>query len=313
MKAVCVDHGALGHVAIADVPEPQPDSHEALVRVQAVSLNRGEVRRAEAGQPGMRIGWDLAGVVEQPAQDGSGPKAGARVVGFSKAMRGWAQRCAVPAQALAELPAGVACEDAATLPVAGLTALYGLERGERLLGSRVLVTGASGGTGLFACTLAALMGAHVVAHVRRKEQEPLVRDAGAHEVVAHPQGEGVERHGPYRLIFDGVGGALLSRLAPLLDADGRCVVYGVTAGQEATLAIRTLMTTGRGRIEGFHLYRESELEPAGRGLARLLSLLADGRLRTHIEVREDWQAVGRVAEALIARRYLGKAVLTVGA
>jgi NADPH:quinone reductase-like Zn-dependent oxidoreductase len=312
MKAVCVDHKAPGHLTIGEAPEPQPDSHQAIVRVQAVSLNRGELRRAEGGEAGMRIGWDLAGTIDQAAADGSGPPAGTRVVGFSKAMRGWAERCAVPTRELAPIPDGVSLEDAATLPVAGLTALYGLERGERLLASPVLVTGASGGTGLFAVTLAARMGARVVAHVRRADQEALVREAGAHEVVVHPEGEGVERHGPYRLILDGVGGALLTRLMPLLMEDGRCVIYGVTAGPEAALAIRPLMVTGRGRVEGFFLYREAEVEPASRGLARLLALLADGRLRTRIEVHEDWSQVGPVAERLIGRKFSGKAVLTLG-
>ncbi|NIP72584.1 MAG: alcohol dehydrogenase, partial [Gammaproteobacteria bacterium] len=93
-----------------------------------------------------------------------------RVVGFSRAMQGWAELCALPTHELAPVPDAVSLEDAATLPVAGLTALYGLERGERLLASPVLITGATGGTGLFACALANLMGAHVVAHVRREEQ-----------------------------------------------------------------------------------------------------------------------------------------------
>jgi NADPH:quinone reductase len=59
-----------------------PDAPKALVRVAAVSLNRGEVRRAESSEPGFRPGWDLAGTVERAAADGSGPQEGSRVVGF---------------------------------------------------------------------------------------------------------------------------------------------------------------------------------------------------------------------------------------
>jgi NADPH:quinone reductase len=312
MKAVCVDHSAPGHLRLGEAPEPQPDSNEAVLRVHAVSLNRGEVRRAESAPAGRAIGWDVAGVVEQPARDGSGPPAGTRVVGISGAMRGWAERCALPTRDLAALPDAVAFEEASTLPVAGLTALYGLERGERLLGSRVLITGASGGAGWFGCALARLMGATVVAHLRRPEHEALVREAGAHHVVVHPEGAGLEAHGPYRLIFDGVGGPLLSRLLTLLEGDGRCILYGTTAGTEASLPIRAMMDTGRGRVEGMRLFRDAEAEAAGKGLARLAALLADGRLHTPISQREDWSRVGQVAEALIQRRYPGKAVLTLG-
>ena len=150
------------------------------MRVAAVSLNRGEVRRAEASEPGFRPGWDLAGTVERAAGDGSGPQEGARVVGFLPS-GAWAELAPVPTNALAELPEGVSFAEAATLPVAGLTALYALEEGGQLLGRSVLVTGASGGAGLFALQLARMSGAHVVALVRRQEHEDLVREAGAHD------------------------------------------------------------------------------------------------------------------------------------
>ena len=85
---------------------------------------------------------------------------------------------------LAELPDAVSFAQATTLPIAGLTALYTLERGGPLLGRRVLVTGASGGVGLFACQLARLGGAaRVVGVVRSAEHEAVVREAGADEVI----------------------------------------------------------------------------------------------------------------------------------
>ena len=96
MKAVLVDPDSPARLAIGDAPEPQPDSNQAVVRVSTVSLNRGEVRRAQTLQAGTPLGWDLAGVVEQAAHNGTGPTAGERVVGFSRALTGWAQLCAVP-------------------------------------------------------------------------------------------------------------------------------------------------------------------------------------------------------------------------
>ena len=80
--AVVIDPDAPGRLVIRAVPEPVPHPGEAIVRVRALSLNRGEVRRSTMAAAGWRPGWDLAGVVERAAADGLGPEVGARVVGF---------------------------------------------------------------------------------------------------------------------------------------------------------------------------------------------------------------------------------------
>jgi NADPH2:quinone reductase len=308
MRAVVVDPESKANLSLAEVGEPEPGPSESLVRVAAVSLNRGEVRRAEAAEPGFRPGWDLAGTVERSAPDG--PAEGTRVVGFLPS-GAWGELVAVPTNALAELPDGVSFEEAATLPVAGLTALYALEMGGNLLGKDVLITGASGGAGQFALQLARMAGARVVALVRRPEHEELAREAGAHEVVADEGGTAASEHGPYHLILESVGGEVLGNALSMLAPEGTCVSFGVSGGPEVTFNTQELYLTGGAKLYGFILFHEVTARPASAGLARLVRLIHEDRLKPRIEVEAPWTEVGDVAARLIDRGYTGKAVLRV--
>src|SRR3954451_4723449 len=102
------------HLELGEAPEPKAHSGEALVEVKAFSLNRGEVRRLPRTADGTVIGWDVAGIVREAAADGSGPPAGARVVGLVNP-GAWAELAAVSTAWLAELPAGTSFAQAATL------------------------------------------------------------------------------------------------------------------------------------------------------------------------------------------------------
>src|SRR5262245_43211894 len=307
-RAVVVDPAAPGRLVIASVPDPTPDRGEAVVRVRAISLNRGEVRRSGMAQAGWRPGWDLAGEVERAASDGSGPRAGARVVGLLPE-GAWAERVAVPTHALAELPDKVTFAQAATFPVAGLTALYALAKRGPLLARRVLVTGATGGVGNFALQLARLGGADVTASVRRTEQAALVRQAGAQEVVV---GDEIPATPKYDLVVESVGGRTLGTALAALERGGVCVTLGVSSSSEVTFDARTFFATGRTQLYGFYLFTELGNEPAAIGLRRLADLVAAGQLAPHISVEKPWSEIAQVAADLIARKYPGKAVLTLG-
>lgn len=308
-RAILVDPSATARLSLGEKAYPTPAPSEALVRVATISLNRGEVNRSQAAEAGFNPGWDLAGKVERAAADGSGPPEGARIVGLMSA-GAWAGLVAVPTAALAELPEHVSFTDAATLPVAGLTALYALERGGNLLGKTVLVTGASGGAGDFALRLGRLSGGRMVALIRRAEHEGLVREAGAHEVVV---GEvaATARFGPYDLILDSVGGPVLGGALSMLAPGGSCVAFGGSAAPEVTFDVRDFFLTGGATIHGFILFHEVLSRPASVGLARLVSLVAERRLVPRVEVEAPWTEVGEVAQKLLDRDFTGKAVLHV--
>src|SRR6266516_4079689 len=298
-RAVVVDPEAPGRLVIKPVPDPAPDRGEAVVRVRAISLNRGEVRRAGQAAAGWRPGWDLAGEVEQAAANGSGPRVGARVVGLLPE-GAWAERVAVPTHALAELPDKVTFSQAATFPVAGLTALYALEKGGLLLGRRVLITGATGGVGDFAVQLARLAGAHVTANARRADQVSALRQLGAHDVTV---GDEILASPKYDLILESVGGRTLGTALAALERGGTCVTFGVSAASEVTFDARSFFAGGRATLYGFYLFVEVGQQPAGIGLRRLAQLVAAGQLTPHVSVERPWKEIAQVAQDLIARRY----------
>jgi NADPH:quinone reductase len=293
------------HIKLADVPDPTPAPGEALVDVKAFSLNRGETRRLASLEPGSVTGWDVAGVVREAAADGSGPAAGARVVGLVNP-GAWAERAAVRTDWLAELPDGVSFEQAAAIPVAGLTALRALEIGGFVLGKRVLVTGASGGVGRFAIQLAKLAGAHVTAIARRAEG---LAELGVDEVQPELESEGPT----FDVIVDAVGGptlgAALSRIAPL----GRVINFAATTPEPVMFPTRELF----GRAPGaflYGLYIFSELDRTGSGsadLRRLADLIAAGHVDPQIDMTRSWTDAREAIGALLERRVKGKAVLTV--
>ena len=305
-QAVVVDPAAPGRLVLRPVPAPTPDRGEAIIRVRAISLNRGEVRRSTMAAAGWRPGWDLAGTVERAASDGSGPKAGARVVGFLPE-GAWAERVAVPTNALAELPEKVTFSQAATFPVAGLTALHALGKNGMILGKRVLVTGATGGVGDFAVQLARLGGAHVTAAVRRADQSAAVRQLGAHEVTV---GDDIPASPKYDLVIESVGGRTLGTALAALERGGVCVTLGVSAAAEVSFDTRQFFATGRSTLYGFYIFTELGSEPASVGLKRLAQLVAAGQLAPHISLERPWKEIAQVAQELMGRRFPGKAVLT---
>jgi len=305
-RAVVVDPEAPGRLVIRPVPEPAPDRGEAIVRVQAISLNRGEVRRSTMAAAGWRPGWDLAGTIERAAADGSGPQVGVRVVGLLPE-GAWAERVAVPSHALAALPDKVTYSQAATFPVAGLTALHALAKGGLVLGRRVLVTGATGGVGDFAVQLARLAGAHVTAVARRQDQVPLLAQLGAHDVIV---GDEIPPAPKYDLVIESVGGKTLGSALKALSRTGVCVTLGVSASAEVTFDAREFFVAGRTTLYGLYLFTELHAEPASVGLRKLAELVAAGQLAPHVSLERPWADIAQVAQDLMARRFPGKAVLT---
>ena len=307
IRAIVVDPDVPGRLAIKEVEAPQVGPSEALVQVEATSLNRGDVGRSMIAEAGWRPGWDLAGTVIKQAADGTGPKAGSRVAGYIGAGGAWAEQVAVSTNILVEIPDSVTFAQAATLPIAGLTALHALKKGGLLLNRRVLITGSTGGVGLFTHQLAKLSGAYVVGTVRQAQHEALVREAGADEVIVGEDIEPARAYGPYHLIIESLGGKALENALTMLTQRATCVMLGWSASPEAkaTIDVRNLIVTGGTTLYALEWTAEAKPED----LTGLAQLVARQQLRTPIAVEAFWHDIGDVAQRFVQRQFTGKAVL----
>lgn len=297
-----------GRLQLDEVPDPSPGSDELVLKVQSVSLNRGELRAVARAADGFVPGWDVAGVVVSPAPNGSGPKVGQRVAALLP-RGGWAELARVPSHHAAVVPDAVDLEVASTLPIAGLTVLRALAVAGNLLTKRVLVTAAAGGVGQLAVQLAARAGARVVAISSRTALHAQLRELGAAEVVPVIE----QATGAFDLVLESVGGASFARAIDLLARGGTVVTIGNSSEQEATVNPRALYSKGGASIYGLLIFEEVESGRIGaRELAALLALVAEGRLTSPISVRGPWTDLVATLEALERRAYSGKAVLSVG-
>ncbi|MEU2628565.1 zinc-binding dehydrogenase [Kitasatospora sp. NPDC007106] len=302
MRAI-VNTPATGDVAFREVAEPTAAAGDVLVDVKAFSVNRGEILNLPTNDEGWRPGWDVAGVVAETA---NGFTAGQRVVALSLADGSWAERIAVPAGFVAALPDTVGFAEAATLPVAALTALRLVRESGTLLGRRVLVTGAAGGVGRILVQLAAAAGAEVTAVARNAERAKGLTELGATAVVTDP----AEAEGPFAVVYEAAGGASLTAALELVGPGGTVFSYGNSSGEDTPVSFFRFFGGHEQAVLRHFVFVTGA--PVDEDLATLARLVGARSLSVEIAYREDWERINEALAAVRERRVAGKAVLTVG-
>jgi len=302
MRAI-VNTPATGDVAFREVAAPQPGPGDVLIDLRAVSVNRGEILNLPGNDEGWRPGWDVAGVV---AQTGNGFTAGQRVVALSLADGSWAEQIAVPADSVSAIPGALGFAEAATLPVAALTALRLVRESGTLLGRRVLVTGAAGGVGRILVQLATAAGARVTAVARNAERAKGLDALGAAEVVT----EASAAAGPFDVVYEAAGGESLTAALNLVGPGGTVFSYGNSSGEPTPVSFFQFF--GGHEAAALRHFVFVTGAPVAPDLGALAQLVADGRLSVEISLQRDWAEVNEVLAAVRDRQVTGKAVLTIG-
>ncbi|MGF1427015.1 NADP-dependent oxidoreductase [Kitasatospora sp. LaBMicrA B282] len=218
MRAVVVrSYGGPEVLELAEVALPEPGPGELRVRVRAAVVNPVDEETRKGGLaalglhrdlPELGLGWDAAGEVDAVGEGVGGYRVGDRVIGMSagleQASKAYAEYVVLGVDAVAPAPDGVAPEQAATVPLNGLTAWQGLDLLDLPAGAAVLISGAAGGVGAFAVELAAARGLRVVAQAGAADEQ-LVRGLGAEFFV--PRGADIAA-AVRAVLPDGVDGVL---------------------------------------------------------------------------------------------------------
>ncbi len=169
------------------------------------------------------MGADVAGVVEAVGKDVKELQPGDEVFGTSGAA--WAEYAAAREVRLTRKPANISFEEAAAVPIAALTALQALRKGNVQPGQKVLINGASGGVGTFAVQLAKALGADVTAVCSTRNVE-LVRSLGADRVVDYTQEDFTQRSERHELMLDVAGSRPFRKFKRVLTRDATVIVVG---------------------------------------------------------------------------------------
>ena len=235
MKAIKVCEYGVNAAQLVDATKPVPSDNQVLIKVRAASLNALDVfmiRDTWFGRLffGLRkprntgLGRDVAGQVEAVGRNVTQFKPGDEVFGICNSSL--AEYAVTPERALAMKPPNVSFEEAAAVPLAGLTALQGLREGKIQPGQKILVNGATGGVGTFGVQIAKSLGADVTAVCSTRNID-LVRSIGADHVIDYTKEDFTNSDQHYDVIFDNVCNHSFTERRRVLTPKGICVLVGM--------------------------------------------------------------------------------------
>ena len=323
MKAIVQDrYGSVDVLELRDVEKPQPGDDELLIRVHAAGIDPGVwhlmtglpylVRVMGFGfrKPKVRIrGMDAAGTVEAAGRNVSQLKQGDLVYGTCDGS--FAEYACAKAERVAPKPSNLSFEQAAAVPVSGMTALNGLrDAGKIQPEQKVLIIGAAGGVGTYAVQLAKAFGG-VVTGVCSTSKAELVRAIGAEEVIDYTREDFTDGAHQFDLILDTAGRRPLSHLRRALTPQGTLVIVGGEGGdrwlggfqRQIFAPLRSLLTEQK--LLGL-MSKERQQD-----LLTLKDLIEAGKLKPVIDrtfpLSEAPQAIGYLEQG----HARGKVVLTV--
>ncbi|MBN8236130.1 NADP-dependent oxidoreductase [Halobacillus kuroshimensis] len=309
MKAVIIEqYGGREQLVEKEVPNPVPENKQVVVEVRATSINpidwklrEGYLKDAVPFEFPIILGWDAAGVITEVGEDVKDFSPGDRVFARPDTTRfgTYAQYTAVDEHLLAPLPEGVTFEEAAAVPLAGLTAWQCLvDFSDIKEGDRVLIHAGSGGVGHYAVQIAKHLGAYVAATASGKNRE-WVEKLGVDRFIDYKEEDFSEVLQDFDIVVDTLGGDIQEKSFQVLKEGGK--LPSVVQPPDETKAVEKNIKTGF-----------VWLEPSGEQLSKLGKMMEEGTLKSVIghELPFSQEGLREAHEISESHHAKGKIVIT---
>ena len=323
MKAiVCRELGPPSVLRLEDLPEPEMGPGQARVKINAAGINFPDILTVEGSyqhKPALPFiaGFETAGEVIEVAPDVDCVAPGDRVM-MGVRPGGFAEQAVADAHTLLPTPRVFDDITAAAFRVTYVTAHHCLlQRGRLQAGEWVLIHSATGGVGLAAVEIAKLKGARIIATGGDDEKLQVAREYGADHVINYRQGEFRDRvkeitgGAGVDLVYDSVGGDVFDQSLRCMAWHGRLVVLGFTSGRIPQLSLNYALIKGLSII-GCRAGEARRNDPAAgnQEIEELLAMANAGKLHPHVSHVLPLERAVEGMELLLARKVIGKAVLT---
>ena len=322
MRAIRVEEfGEPDVLEYVDVERPSPDEGEALIEVRSVGVNYADTMRrrnqyVEHQELPFTPGSEIAGTVAEVGEGVEDVSVGDRVVTLL-GTGGYTEYIGAPARNLIPIPDGMDFDEAAAIPLQGLTAYHVLETSGQLEeGESVLVHAGGGGVGNLSVQMAKLMGASpVIATASTQEKLDLAKDLGADVLINYTEEDWTEQvreatdGNGADVILEMVGGDFPRKNLQCLNVFGRMVVFGAASGDRGSLVPAELMKKNHS-VVGFYL-PNIMVRPGlfGPSLKRVLGWISSDDLKLTISARYPLEKAREAHEALEGRETSGKIIL----
>ena len=322
MKVIRVEEfGEPDVLKYVDAERPSPGEGEILIEVKSVGVNYADTMRrrnqyVEQQELSFTPGSEIAGAVAEVGESVEDVNVGDRVVTLL-GTGGYAEYAVVPARNLIPIPDGMDFDEAAAIPLQGLTAYHVLETSGRLEeGESVLVHAAAGGVGGLSVQMAKLMGASpVIATASTREKLDFAGDLGADVLINYTEEDWPEQvreatgGNGADVILEMVGGDFPQKNLECLNVFGRMVVFGAASGDRGSLVPAALMKKNHS-VVGFYLPNiMARRQLFGPSLEKVLAWISSGDLKLNVGARYPLEQAREAHEALEGRETTGKIVL----